>query len=1508
MLPIYIPRNSFWRHAAPSDHYITGCRELDEAYRKYRAGDRLSSSAHLYAMLSGSIAPGAPLALRATSLECLLDAGKIAQGSMLTGGAERGPDIEALQRLAAAAGQPVAPATPSWEERLLSVRWKKRMGDAVDPSLSPWIDLFDAWQHYQHGNSEAAHDVWRRLAYTKDLDPQITGLASLAVVQGATEMLLATRDGAWANQALNAAGWAYTAFSSAKNGGGCAQALLLSGELNYALGKKPMARHELDSANTLFENAGDPSGLAEVKLTGALGEGLTGDIGAVEPALRVAEDSLGERRVPADYVEFLIESARRWPGLIGHTDARPIELRLADARALHRTTSATGDPLLKLISLRALSKLLREASRWSEVSFYDGVRGDLSERYRLAVPFRLRLKRAALLDLDFLMKTQLVERPDHEINRLDFCSLVEAILAEKAATRGAALSQLPNVDLAEAEAGFAQFARVFRTLGERVEQARRQFCQHLSSGDCDAATEFLGEMFVNYDSLRRFLNEVDYTTKLRTQSIQVRQTRSQPGKKKYEIHVNLTAKYSVTEIRRNELEMLQEKTYREAVRDVLMSAVSGGDERYVVRGTDNVVSFYDSYRDFFTPLDFLDEPFNFSGYSVFGGDIPLSTREEARAGLIEAGLDDHSRRCIDSLIQDAMSSDPQAPTDSPDTDNQEKLRARQFFEANWQKDGSGRDIDYHTVEAVEAGDRTALTINHGFTANYVTRRDSEYFTLPERNSNIDYRRRADIVREHADHSVFPAGPPRFDYLLQTLLAEKELRGILNQFLGFNFDQLTQSGWTFSTIIDAGYAALSAVTEADLVARPRAHPFTYWQNQLRADSTVFALTSTLAGMDPTSPDSKQQIQKFVHDLLSHFGTMQAAQGKAHEPHGANSPSAAAREKDPIVGSAQSAQAGEKADSRSVEQVQDLLYAAPILQFVPYRPFLLMLLGDTNAARQVAADLLSRGEQRSVADWLGLAFYFAATADDRNSIEALTRCLSVLRQHGDMSQVFQVEYLLALCCRRAADEDGELKAFRAAIEDLEQLRRSLRTRNQVVALQEVRQSIYQDYVVACCSKDRNADMLSTLHHYKQPSQMPIEALQTEPEQSELRQLVRETTFLYDALTREQIWSPENSIWLKLCAQLFGQAAQSADSRQAVLSGLNYIANVVVDQIRPAARLVGAAEAATPPEGLFISYFVAKQGLYRVTRSRSGKIAARFTPIEEAQLSELCRAFRDAIEQEAEYPCTLHDLLLGELPELAQSEMLYLSPDGALNFIPFQALRDSSGTYLVEHHTLTYVTSPSAMRRRATPGGQRILLVGNPDGSLPGAEEEARAIVKLPGFEAGKPLLQSAATVENVRTRLGEADFVHFATHACANEVDPNFGYLQLADWDRLYSVDLGGLRFLGKHVFLSACETRLGQVLPGEDVYGVADAFLAAGASSVIATLWRIEDESCSLFAQRYYTLLAENRSPPAALALAARDFVRRNVLLERDGNSKALDAPFFWAGFSHLNAALHATGD
>jgi CHAT domain-containing protein len=198
-----------------------------------------------------------------------------------------------------------------------------------------------------------------------------------------------------------------------------------------------------------------------------------------------------------------------------------------------------------------------------------------------------------------------------------------------------------------------------------------------------------------------------------------------------------------------------------------------------------------------------------------------------------------------------------------------------------------------------------------------------------------------------------------------------------------------------------------------------------------------------------------------------------------------------------------------------------------------------------------------------------------------------------------------------------------------------------------------------------------------------------------------------------------------------------------------------------------------------------------------------------------------------------------------------------------------------------------------------------VGNPDGTLSAAEGEARKIAQLPGFDSGEPLIRGTATLENIRSRLPDAGLVHFATHARASDSYPNFSYLQLANSDRLYSIDLGGLPFYGKRVFLSACDTSLGQNLAGDDIYGVADAFLADGASSVISTLWRIESESSALFAERYYALLSQFPSEAVSLSAVAREFIEGKWYIEQGGRIVTLTDPIYWAGFNHLRPGLMA---
>jgi CHAT domain-containing protein len=104
------------------------------------------------------------------------------------------------------------------------------------------------------------------------------------------------------------------------------------------------------------------------------------------------------------------------------------------------------------------------------------------------------------------------------------------------------------------------------------------------------------------------------------------------------------------------------------------------------------------------------------------------------------------------------------------------------------------------------------------------------------------------------------------------------------------------------------------------------------------------------------------------------------------------------------------------------------------------------------------------------------------------------------------------------------------------------------------------------------------------------------------------------------------------------------------------------------------------------------------------------------------------------------------------------------------------------------------------------------------------------------------------------------------------------------------ELLATRVASRLVFLSGCETALGTAWSttfqrGEDYATIALAFLQAGASSVVATLWRIEDRGAAAFASSFYGSLRD-RPPAAALALAQRAMLR----------SRGYSAPYYWAAY------------
>ena len=160
----------------------------------------------------------------------------------------------------------------------------------------------------------------------------------------------------------------------------------------------------------------------------------------------------------------------------------------------------------------------------------------------------------------------------------------------------------------------------------------------------------------------------------------------------------------------------------------------------------------------------------------------------------------------------------------------------------------------------------------------------------------------------------------------------------------------------------------------------------------------------------------------------------------------------------------------------------------------------------------------------------------------------------------------------------------------------------------------------------------------------------------------------------------------------------------------------------------------------------------------------------------------------------------------------------------------------------------------------------------------------------------LLGEEATEGRVRRAVGEQEVVHLATYGVLNKRNPLFSYVQLrpdsSSDGRLEVHEAYGLSLRARVLILSACETGVGagataEVPSGDDWVGLVQAFLQAGAQSVVATLWPVDDPATARVMEAFYTNLVPTGSSSIALAQAQR------IVLAKPETR----APFFWAGFT-----------
>src|SRR5687767_2836186 len=247
------------------------------------------------------------------------------------------------------------------------------------------------------------------------------------------------------------------------------------------------------------------------------------------------------------------------------------------------------------------------------------------------------------------------------------------------------------------------------------------------------------------------------------------------------------------------------------------------------------------------------------------------------------------------------------------------------------------------------------------------------------------------------------------------------------------------------------------------------------------------------------------------------------------------------------------------------------------------------------------------------------------------------------------------------------------------------------------------------------------------------------------------------------------------------------------------------------------------------------------------------------------------------------SLYDRLLRTIePRIGERELVIV-PHRALHYLPFQALHDGE-SYLIERREVSFAPSAVVLQQcldRPKHDFQNALLLGVADEQIPGVHEELRSLDRI--FPQVSRFLDKAATAEVLRRSSTGVDVLHLACHAQFRSDNPLFSSLRLGDgW--FTARDAYGLKLNCGLVTLSACETGMNAVAPGEELMGLTRGFLYAGSPTVMMSLWTVDDEATTELMGTFYDELARTNSPAAALRTAQVKLLKQRP------------HPFFWSPF------------
>ena len=452
-----------------------------------------------------------------------------------------------------------------------------------------------------------------------------------------------------------------------------------------------------------------------------------------------------------------------------------------------------------------------------------------------------------------------------------------------------------------------------------------------------------------------------------------------------------------------------------------------------------------------------------------------------------------------------------------------------------------------------------------------------------------------------------------------------------------------------------------------------------------------------------------------------------------------------------------------------------------------------------------------------------------------------------------------------------------------------------------------------------------LLDVLHHGRRSIAKAMTVAEREQEASLQRQLVSLNTQLQKALVRQP---DDTALLTSLRARL-----DQARTQQAAFQTSLYAAHPELQIQRgqtPVFNLSAIAQTLLTPKTALLEYVVSGEKIFLFVLTADAAKAAGSDlrvyeiPLTNKEINQQVEAFRRQLaDHELTFAPTatrLYDhLIKPAAAQLKGLSNLIIVRDGGLWELPFQALKNEAGRYLLADFSLSYAPSLSALaemtklqqtRQKAT-AAPTVVAFGNPAfatagqvseqlkagfAPLPSSAAEVQQLTKLYGPAQSKVYVGPAAREERVKAEASSASILHLATHGILNNVNPLYSQIVLAQPDAqskedglLEAWEVMQLNLRAQVVVLSACETGRGRIGAGEGVIGLTWAFFVAGAPTTVVSQWKVDAASTSELMQEFHRHLQARDGLAKAEALRA-------AALKLMQNPKYRH-PFYWASFS-----------